>query len=100
EKSKMIFCTETNRYLFRGLAIMEILSTPDRFSYNSEVAERCAPCSDELKTVTVTSSIPSLAAFAHAHGMSYRQLNVYNPWLLTNHLTVPGGKSYDIAVVK
>lgn len=96
----MNFGTETNRYLFRVLAIKEILSTPDRFGFNIEVAERYAPWSDELKTVTVTSSIPSLADFAHEHGMSYRQLKVYNPWLLTNHLTVPGGKSYDIAVVK
>lgn len=96
----MNFGSETNRYLFRVLALKEILSTPDRFGFDVDFAQRYEPWSDQLKWVTVTESLPSLADFAHEHNMSYRDLKVYNPWLLTNHLTVPSGKSFEIAVLK
>lgn len=96
----MNFGTETNRYVFRVLALKEILSTPERFGFDISDSERYAPWEDDLKTITVTESIPSLGDFAHEHGMTYRQLKVYNPWLLTNRLTISGGKSFDIAVLK
>ena len=94
----MNFGQETNRYLFRVMAMKEILSTPDRFGFDIDLSERYAPW-DNLKKVTVTNSISSLADFAHKHGMTYRDLKVYNPWLLTNKLTVGKGQSYDISVV-
>lgn len=97
---KMNFGSETNRYLFRVLALKEILSTPDRFGFDITSSERYAPWTDKLKLVKVAKSISSLADFAHEHGMSYRDLKVYNPWLLTNHLTVGKGQSYEIAVLK
>lgn len=96
----MNFGSETNRYLFRVLALKEILSSPERFGFDINESERYAPWTDELEIITVTESLPSLADFAHEHGMSYRELKVYNPWLLTNHLTVSGGRSFDIAVPK
>lgn len=94
----MNFGSETNRYLFRVLALKEILSNPGKFGFHINESERYAPWEDDLKMVTVTRSIPTLADFAHEHGMSYRELKVYNPWLLSNKLTVATGKSYDIAV--
>lgn len=97
---KMNFGSETNRYLFRVLALKEILSTPARFGFDITPSERYEPWTEKLKQVKVTESLPSLADFAHKHGMSYRDLKVYNPWLLTNHLTVGKGQTYEIAVLK
>ncbi|MBY5957924.1 lytic transglycosylase domain-containing protein [Membranicola marinus] len=96
----MNFGSETNRYLFRVLALKEILSTPDRFGFDITTSERYQPWTEKLKLVPVTKSIPSLADFAHQHNMSYRELKVYNPWLLTNRLTVGSGQSFEIAVLK
>lgn len=96
----MNFGSETNRYLFRVLALKEILSTPERFGFDINEVDRYAPLTGKLKNITVTKTIHSLADFAHEHNMSYRELKVYNPWLLTNQLTIPTGQSYDIAVLK
>jgi len=95
----MNFGSETNRYIFRIVALKEILSTPNRFGFDITESERYAPWTD-LKKVTVTSTLESLADFAHEHNMSYRDLKVYNPWLLTNRLTVSKGQSYEIAVLQ
>lgn len=96
----MNFGSETNRYLFRVLALKEILSNPKRFGFDINITQRYEPWTDTIKWITVTESLPSLADFAHQHGMTYRDLKVYNPWLLTNHLTVKNDQSFDIAVVK
>lgn len=95
----MNFGSETNRYLFRIIALKEILSTPSRFGFDIAESERYAPWTD-LKKVTVTTTVESLADFAHQHNMSYRDLKVYNPWLLSNRLTVAQGNTYEIAVLK
>lgn len=95
----MNFGSETNRYIFRILALKEILSTPGRFGFEIAPSDRYKPWTNKLKNITITESISSLADFAHEHAMSYRDLKVYNPWLLTNHLTVGKGQSYEIAVL-
>ncbi len=48
----MNFGSETNRYLFRIIALKEILSTPDRFGFDIAESERYAPWS-YLKNVTI-----------------------------------------------
>lgn len=92
----MNFGSETNRYVFRILAIKEILNSPEKFGFYISPKDRYEP--RNTRTVTVTKTISSLADFAHEHQMSYRQLKVYNPWLLSNQLTVSAGKSYEVMV--
>lgn len=96
----MNFGSETNRYVFRILALKEILAQPEMFGFDIGPQDRYRPYEEKTTKVTVTESIQSLADFAHEHGMSYRDLKVYNPWLLTSHLTVGKGQSYELAVLK
>lgn len=96
----MNFGSETNRYVFRILALKEILAQPEMFGFDISPQDRYRPYEEKTTKVTVTESIKSLADFAHQHGMSYRDLKVYNPWLLTSHLTVGQGQSYELAVLK
>ncbi|WP_236975383.1 lytic transglycosylase domain-containing protein [Membranihabitans maritimus] len=93
----MNFGEETNRYIFRVLALKEILTTPERFGFQIGPEQRYTPY-ENIKIVEVTESIPSLADFAHKHDISYRQLKVHNPWLLAGRLTVKNGQTYEMTI--
>jgi len=88
---------ETSRYVFRLVAIKEILSQPEDFGFYIDNEHRYPPLSD-YKTVTVEKSIPNLGDFALEQGTTYRMLKVYNPWLLDSSLTISRGNSYDIKI--
>ena len=88
---------ETSRYLFRIIAIKEIVKNPGDFGYYLEDQHKYLS-SPNIKTIKVTSSITSLADFAHDNGTTYRMLKYYNPWLINSKLTVGSGKEYEIKV--
>jgi len=90
---------ETARYVFRLVALKEILSRPEDFGFYLEEEEGYPPVSD-FKTLTVEETIPNLGDFAVEHGTSYRMLKVYNPWLLDSRLTVRPGQEYEVRVPK
>lgn len=90
---------ETSRYLFRIIAIKEIVKNPADFGYYLEDHQKYQPQQD-LKEIKVSSTITSLTDFAHEHGLTYRMLKYYNPWLISNKLTVTPGKEYTIKVAK
>jgi len=89
---------ETSRYLFRIIAIKEIVKNPSDFGYYLEDDHKYQP--QNLKDVKITSTIPSLTDFAHDNGLTYRMLKYYNPWLISSKLTVASGKEYTIKVPK
>ena len=78
---------ETSRYIFRLIAIKEIMSNPEQFGFYVDQAEKY-PQLDNFYEVTVTSSVPSWSNFAKEKGITYRMLKVYNPWLIDHKLTV------------
>jgi len=90
---------ETNRYIFRLVAIKEILKTPEKFGFYLEDGDGYKPLTD-YKVVEVSSSIANLGDFAKEHGITYRMLKVYNPWLRTSKLTNRSGKTYEIKIPK
>lgn len=88
---------ETSRYVFRIVAIKEILSRPDDFGYYLEEDHKYTSPS-EFKEIQVAQSINDLAQLAHDNNTSYRLLKYYNPWLISNKLIVTPGKSYTIKI--
>jgi hypothetical protein len=46
--------------------------------------------------VEVSGPVPSWGDFARENGVSYRQLKVYNPWLVSGKLANKEGKTYTI----
>jgi hypothetical protein len=79
--------SETARYVFRLIAIKEIMKNPERFGFYvdpSELYERI----DNVYFVEVDKSVASWSAFAAQNGITYRMLKYYNPWLRDNKLTV------------
>lgn len=78
---------ETSRYIFRLIAIKEIMKTPDKFGFYL-IPEELYPPLDNYHEVIVNESVANWGDFAHEYGTTYRELKRYNPWLRDNHLTV------------
>jgi len=90
---------ETSRYIFRIIAIKEILKDPEHFGFY--VAEdQLYPQMDDYYTVHIDGPVPSLADLAAQHGTSYRLLKVYNPWLVGSSVTNKSAKRYEIRIPK
>lgn len=90
---------ETSRYVFRIIAIKEILSSPDNFGFYIKEEQKYQPL-DRYRIVKVSGSIDNLGAFAKEHGTDYRTLKLYNPWLITSNLSNPRNKTYEIKIPK
>ena len=78
---------ETSRYIFRLIAIKEIMSNPEQYGFYLDQVEAYPPM-DNYYEVLVDKSVNNWGDFAHEHGITYRELKRYNPWLRDNHLTV------------
>lgn len=88
---------ETSRYVFRLLAIKEIMENPVKYGY--DIPEKHLYKQEKLREVKVVTSIPNLVDFALAQGINYKILKQYNPWLRKKSLTIKQkGKTYTLLV--
>ncbi|HMP31019.1 MAG TPA: lytic transglycosylase domain-containing protein, partial [Saprospiraceae bacterium] len=87
---------ETSRYVFRIMAIREIMSNPSRYGYQLDEGDYYQPY-DQVKKVVVDQTKSNLADFAKAQGTTYRMLRYYNPWIIGDKLTVVN-KSYTLTL--
>ncbi len=91
---RMNFREETARYVFRILALKQILTHPN--TYGFFVEDVYTPL--HTRTVSIDTTIQQLGTFAHQLGISYRTLKYYNPWLRTSKLPNKSKKTYQIAL--
>ena len=82
---------ETSRYVFRLMAIKEIMNNPTAFGYYID-SQDLYEGFDNTYLVDVNSTVPSWSKFAKDHGVSYRLLKYYNPWLRAGKLTVKNNR--------
>jgi hypothetical protein len=92
----LLLGTETKRYIFRILAVKEIIQAPERFGFFVEKAQLYSPLA--YRTIPVDTAITNIARFSGQMGVSYKTLKIYNPWLLQNHLNNKSRKLYHIAL--
>jgi len=78
---------ETSRYVFRVLAFKYILQDPESYGFYIQPEEKYKPLNDYY-IVRVDQSVNDWAKFASDYRISYRDLKVYNPWLIDRQLTV------------
>ena len=92
----LLLNSETSRYLFRLLAIKEIVSNPKKYGYHYRQNDlyQEAP----YHTIKVDTTIANLAAFAKALNINYRILKLHNPWLRRNQLPNKSRKVYTIII--
>lgn len=90
----LLLVSETSRYMFRIMAIKEIMRDPYHYGFVLYSDQLYRPIG--TRSVEVRSSIADLAAWAEKQGCSYLQLKEFNPWLRDNKLTVRSGKAYTL----
>ncbi|MGB5460552.1 MAG: lytic transglycosylase domain-containing protein [Eudoraea sp.] len=87
---------ETGRYVFRILAIKEILSNPEKYGFDIE--------NDDLYNavptfnVVVEEPVQNFADFAQQYEINYKILKRHNPWLREPHLNNTSGKTYTLEI--
>ncbi|MBL4652842.1 MAG: lytic transglycosylase domain-containing protein [Flavobacteriales bacterium] len=89
---------ETARYLYRILAVKEILSTPEKYGF--QVREKDKYQSIETYKVVVDSTVTDFADYAYNYKISYKTLKIFNPWLRQAYLNNDSGKKYSISIPK
>ncbi len=92
----MLLPEETQRYVYRILALKLITENPEKYGF--QIGDNGWYRPYETKTVTVTESIPNLVQFAYEQGTNYKMLKYFNPWLRSNSLTISAGNSYEIKI--
>lgn len=89
---------ETMKYVFRIVALKEIMSRPEDFGFYIESHEKYMPL--ESINIRVDKTIENLGDFAKKNGISYRTLKRYNPWLVSTRLPNKSRKNYLIKIPK
>jgi membrane-bound lytic murein transglycosylase D len=87
---------ETSRYVFRLLAIKEIIKNPSRYGFKIN-PDHVYP-DEPVKYIEVDQTIKDLVKFAKDNGTNYKLIKRHNPWLREQRLTVKKGKHYKIAI--
>lgn len=87
---------ETERYVFRILALKQILNHPNLYNFEPPMAYP----TEKVKIVKVKKSVADWADFANKHGISYKTLKRFNPWLRKNKLKNPAHREYEIRIPK
>lgn len=89
---------ETGRYLFRIVALKEILNHPQKYGYNfgDDDLYKNIP----TYTVAVDTAVTDFVAFAKGFGINYKILKIHNPWLREPKLNNKSRKVYTIEIPK
>jgi len=87
---------ETGRYVFRILAMKEILIAPEKYGFNVE--ERHYYKEVPTYKVEVDTAITDMANFAKKFDINYKALKIYNPWLREAYLNNKSGKKYVLEI--
>ncbi len=85
---------ETGRYVYRIIALKEILSDHEKYGFHVD-KEDLYPIV-ETQTFSVDSTIHDIATFAKSFDISYKELKDLNPWLRDNELTNSRKRTYEI----
>lgn len=92
----LLLTEETSRYVFRILALKEIMKNSDKYGFS--IPKEALYYTIPTKKIVVDSSITDLAKFAKTQGVNYKILKIHNPWLRDKKLTNTSGKKYEIEI--
>ncbi len=92
----LLLTEETSRYVFRILALKEIMKNAKNYGFSIPKEALYYPIA--TKKIVVDSSITNLAQFAKSQGVNYKILKLHNPWLRDKMLLNATGKKYEIEI--
>ena len=87
---------ETERYVFRILALKEIMNNPKKYGFVFEKEDLYTH--KKTTTIKVDTAITNIPSFAKKFGMNYKEFKIYNPWLREYHLNNKSRKVYEIKI--
>ncbi len=92
----MLFVEETQRYVFRIVALKLILENPGE--YNFIINENDIYPIIKTREIEISGSVADFADFAQENGTSYKLLKDFNPWLRDTKLTNTAKKKYVVQI--
>ena len=87
---------ETSRYIFRILALKEIMKNPEKYGYL--IPKEALYPKINTKKIMIDSTITNLSTFAISQGINYKILKTHNQWLRDKKLDNPTKKTYEIEI--
>ena len=87
---------ETERYVFRILALKEIIKNPEKYGFVFEKEDLYTI--KKTYTIKVDTAINNIASFAKGFNINYKELKIHNPWLRENKLNNKSRKVYEIKI--
>ena len=92
----LLLTEETSRYVFRILALKEIMKNSDKYGFRipNEALYYAIP----TKKIVIDTTITDLAKFAKTQGVNYKILKIHNPWLRDKKLVNSSKKKYEIEI--
>ena len=87
---------ETAKYIFRIIAVKDIMENPKKYGFIFRSKDLYVM--PEYKNLEVDSTIPNLSVFAKEHGINYKLLKEFNPWLMTSSLPDQSRKKYILKI--
>lgn len=87
---------ETSRYVFRILALKQIMKNPQQYGFpiSTEEQYRIVP----TKKIAIDSTVNDLVDLAIKQGINYKLLKIHNPWLRTTKIVNPTNKKYQLEI--
>lgn len=88
--------SETARYVYRLLAIKEILADPEVYGFKVREKDRYQPI--PTFSLKIDTAVSHVASITEKYGINYRILKFHNPWLRMEYLPATAGKTYEIKI--
>src|SRR5690554_7114016 len=92
----LLLNSETSRYVFRIIALKEILSHPEKYGFNYTEEDLYQPI--PTYKVKVDYAVDDWATWVQPYGINYKILKIHNPWLRDTYLKNASGKEYFIDI--
>ncbi len=92
----LLLNSETSRYVFRILALKEIMTNPEKYGFNFR--EKDLYTNIPTYKVKVNTSVDDWAEWVKPYGINYKILKIHNPWLRDTYLKNASGKEYFIEI--
>lgn len=87
---------ETSRYVFRIMALKEIMTHPQQYGFNFR--EKDLYTNIPTFKVKVDTPVEDWAEWVKPYGINYKILKLHNPWLRDTFLKNSSGKEYFIEI--
>ena len=87
---------ETGRYMFRIVALKEIMRNPKTYGFNFDTPDLYSNI--PTFNVIVDKEVTDFTTFAQEYDINYKILKIHNPWLRETRLNNKSGKKYVIEI--